>query len=229
MLTFETQNHCFMELKPVFEFLEALQQNNNRDWFKANEERFRQSVTIVGQLVQQLVVRINAFDGSIGQPDTRDCIFRIYRDVRFSHNKDPYKTHFGAYIAEGGKKSLKAGYYVHLQPGASFAGGGIYMPEPAVLKAIRNEIYYNTAEFKKIITAPEFTKYFDGIYGEKLKTSPKDFPKDFPEAALLAYKDYAVVHYFDDHSMTSESIIDQLVGVFEAQRHFNAFLNRAFE
>ncbi|HOY37989.1 MAG: DUF2461 domain-containing protein [Bacteroidales bacterium] len=218
-----------MNLQRIFGFLNELQQNNNREWFRQNEAAYRQSVSLFEKFVQQLVIGINEFDPSIGHPEAKDCIFRIYRDVRFSHNKEPYKTNFGAYIAEGGKKSIKAGYYVHLQPGASFAGGGIYMPAPEILKAIRSEIYYNTEEFKRIMGAKEFTTYFSGIYGDKLKTCPKDFPKDFPDASLLVYKDYTVIHSFSDHEMFSENITDEILKVFRAQHPFNDFLNNALE
>lgn len=218
-----------MKLSPVYNFLSSLQDHNNREWFKANDASYRLAASAFAEFVQELIVRINEFDSSIGQPEVKDCIFRIYRDVRFSHNKDPYKTHFGAYMARGGKKGNLAGYYVHLQQGNTFVGGGIYMPSPEILKAIRTEIYYNAEELKEIMRATEFQKHFDGIYSEKLKICPKGFPKEFPDVGMLVYKGYAVVHYLNDETMNSNSVVDKVTAVYRAQRDFNAYLNTAIE
>ena len=157
----------------------------------------------------------------------KECTFRIFRDVRFSKNKLPYKTNFGAYIAKGGRKSPFAGFYVHIEPTDSFVGGGVYMPESKYLKAIRTGIFEDVEAYKTIINSAEFKKYFDGVYGEKLKSAPRDFPKEFSDIELLKNKHYAVVHQVSDAFWTSENLFDNLSQIFEIQFRFNAFLNKA--
>lgn len=216
-----------MQTKNIISFLNELQQHNNRDWLKQNDSQYKNALSDFAVLVNELIARIASFDESIGSPDARDCIFRIHRDVRFSANKDPYKTHFGAYIARGGRKSIYAGYYLHFQPASSFAGGGIYMPEPHILKAIRTEIYNNAEAFKAIIDSSQFKKFFNGIYGQRLKTCPKGFDKDFRDVALLSYKDYAVVCQLSDREVLSDDIINRITQIYKAQHSFNAYLNAA--
>jgi uncharacterized protein (TIGR02453 family) len=173
------------------------------------------------------LAELNKVDPGINNLKAKDCIFRIYRDVRFSKNKEPYKSNFGAFMVKGGKKSNFAGYYIHIEPDQSFVGGGIYMPEPGILRSIREEIYTHTEEYKSIIGNKTFRKYFPEIYGEKLSTAPKGFPKDFPDIDLLKNKHYAVAHYVKDSFWTSKNIISDLTEIFSVQYRFNEFLNRA--
>lgn len=128
-------------MKNVIEFLSGLKANNNREWFQANKNQYEESREKILFITELLINEIRKFDKDIPAMDPKDCLFRIYRDVRFSHDKQPYKTHFGSYIARGGRKSTRAGYYFHIDPDASFLGGGIYMPESNVIKALRNAIY----------------------------------------------------------------------------------------
>jgi uncharacterized protein (TIGR02453 family) len=142
----------------------------------------------------------------------------------------PYKTNFGAFIAKGGRKGINAGYYIHVEPGECFLAGGIYMPSGPMLKALREEIYENIEEFKTITHEPSFLKHFGSeFWGEKLKTAPKGFPKDFPDIEYLKYKNYTIVKNEPDRIYLRMTFIDEVREVFKAIKPFNSFLNRAVE
>ncbi len=218
-----------MNLANTYEFLTDLQVNNDRNWFQKNNERYQQAKKEFELFTEKLIIKTREIDPSIGALSAKDCVFRIYRDARFSLNKDPYKTNMGAYIVRGGKKSPYAGYYVHIEPGGSFLGGGIYMPMPPVLNALRTEVYENTAEFKKILNDKEFKKVFPEIYGEKLKTAPKGFPKDFEDIELLKFKHYSLSHSVPDEFWFAEDVEEKVISNFKQQLKFNNYLNRAVE
>jgi uncharacterized protein (TIGR02453 family) len=214
-----------MNLQNTSKFLISLQHNNNREWFKANEKLYQTAKKEFETLIELLILGIKEFDTEISNISAKDCVFRIFRDVRFSHNKEPYKANFGAFIAPNGRKSEYAGYYVHFEPGNSFLGGGIYMPQPDVLRAIRNAIYDDSKHYKDIINNPKFKKYFSEIYGEKLKTAPKGFPKDFPDIDLLKPKHYALSHPISDSFWQTDKILVNALDIFKTQFTFNRFLN----
>ena len=136
--------------KNILLFLNELKNNNNRDWFHANKPKYNEAKVEFENYINNLIPEIGKFDNEIKHLEAKECIFRIFRDVRFSKDKSPYKPNFGAYIVKGGKKSGNAGYYLHIEPENSFLGGGIYMPPSNILKAIRIEIYENIDEFKSI-------------------------------------------------------------------------------
>ena len=216
-----------MDLKIPINFLNQLRKNNNRDWFKTNKALYLKAKKQFDQFIEIIILVIKDIDSEIDVPSAKECTFRIFRDVRFSKNKSPYKTNFGAYIAKGGRKSPFAGFYVHIEPNESFVGGGVYMPEAKYLKAIRTEIYENTDDYKEIINNKTFKKHFDRIYGEKLKLAPKGFPKDFADIDLLKNKHYVVAHKVDDIFWTSEKLIEELTKIFKIQFPFNKFINKA--
>jgi uncharacterized protein (TIGR02453 family) len=218
-----------MEFSNVFKFLTELAENNNRDWFNQHKKRYLAIKNEFDMYVGNLIRALNEIDPSIGHVDAKDCVFRIYRDVRFSLNKDPYKTHLGAYISKDGRKSQIAGYYVHVQPGQSFFAAGAYQPSSDVLKEIRYEILENTVEFKKIIEGKEFVKYFSKINGEKSKLAPKGFPKDFSDIDLLKFKSYEVIHSMDNDILLSKNIDDHLIEAVKVALPYNQFLNRAIQ
>ncbi|MFZ7122370.1 MAG: DUF2461 domain-containing protein, partial [Bacteroidota bacterium] len=165
----------------TFAFLKALKKNNNRDWFNDHKSEYENAKDNVLGFIQELVVAFSTFDSSLRGLEAKDCLFRIYRDTRFSKDKTPYKTNLGASINAGGKKSMGPGYYVHLEPGGSFIAGGIWMPPADEVKKIRQEIDYNGKDLKKILTKPSFKKAFGGLSREHaLKTAPKGYPKDHP-------------------------------------------------
>lgn len=213
-------------------FIKSLKKNNNREWFEANKKDFLSAKAEFETFIDALIRKIAKFDPSVGDKVAKDCVFRIYRDVRFSKDKSPYKTHFGAWITSAQSKSeasAKAGYYIHLEPGGAFLAGGAYTPEGPWLKAIRQEIDYNTAEFKKILNSASFKKYFGRMEGDQLANAPKEYPKDHPEIGLLKHKSFLAVHRLDDQMLTSDQFLNHAASVFKAMLPFNQFLNRAMD
>jgi uncharacterized protein (TIGR02453 family) len=211
----------------ILSFLKDLKKNNNREWFDENRERYREAKEAFEVYVSLVMAEIKQFDKEAVQTTPKDCIFRIFRDIRSTHDKTPYKNNFGAYIAKGGRKSPLAGYYVHFEPGSSMLAGGIYMPQPDVLKAIRTSIYHNIDEFKEIISKPRFVKHFDSIEGPRISTAPKGFPKDFSDIALLQFKWYSVGKMEPDSAVAKPGYMDEIREVFGAMVPFNRFLNEA--
>jgi len=218
-------------MKPdILDFLTDLKANNNREWFQEHKSRYEVARKTFEAFIDELIPRIRAIDPRIDLITAKDCVFRIYRDVRFSTDKSPYKPNMGAYIARGGKGSQMAGYYVHFEPGASFLAGGIYMPQPEILKKIREEIYYQVDEFKKIINNKEFLEVFGEIHDpEKMKNPPKGFAKDFPDIDLLKFRNYAVMHQVTDEKILKEEYLDYAADVFKTLYPFNVFFNRMFD
>ncbi|HET7733030.1 MAG TPA: DUF2461 domain-containing protein, partial [Paludibacter sp.] len=152
---------------------------------------------------------------------------RIYRDTRFSHDKTPYKTHFGVFIASaGGRKSQRGGYYLHLDPNGCFVAAGVWCPQPDLLKALRQSVYDNIDEMNEIRQNPEFSRYFNDFYEEdKLKTVPRGFPKDFPDVELLKLKHYMVEYKFDNKMVESDNFVQQVAQIVKCAYPLNRFLN----
>jgi len=212
--------------RQILDFLSELKENNNREWFQANKEKYESARLCFEDFVNVMIPRITKFDPKISNITAKDCMFRIYKDVRFSKDKLPYKTNFGAFMARGGRKGPFAGYYLHIEPGASLLAGGIYMPMPEVLKAVRNEIFENTDEFLAIINNKLFKKYFSEIDGEKLKSAPRDYPKEFPFIDLLKYKSYCTVYMLSDNDLLKSSFQDDALKIFAAMLPFNNYFNK---
>lgn len=218
-----------MNLQQPLEFLMKLQVNNDRNWFKENDTLYREAKSGFENYIDQLIGEIKKMDTSVVVENAKACMFRIFRDVRFSNNKEPYKTNFGAFIARGGRKSPFAGYYVHMQPDESFLGGGIYMPQAPYLNAIRMAIFKDPETYKAIIQNPSFENTFGGIFGEKLKTAPKGFPKDWPDIELIRNKHYAVSHAVENEFWVESDPVNGAMEVFQKQYEFNQYLNRIVE
>ena len=211
----------------ILNFLSELKENNNREWFAANKERFEQAKKEFEQLGSRLIMEISRFDEDIKHVDVKDCVFRIYRDIRFSHDKTPYKTHFGIYIAAGGgRKSPRGGYYLHLDPAGSFFGSGVWMPRPEVLKALRQSIYDNIDEFNEIIHQPKFKKAYPKLNDEgKLKKLPVGFPADFPDADVLKNRSFLVDYPLSEEELQSPDFVNHLAKLAETAYPFLSFLN----
>jgi len=216
-----------MPIDNILQFLNELKINNNREWFAENKKWYDQVKAEFEQICKELILEISKFDEEIKHVEVKDCIFRIYRDTRFSHDKTPYKTHFGIYIASaGGRKSPRGGYYFHLDPAGCFAGVGVWSPEPAMLKALRQSVFDNIDELNEIRNNPEFSQYFGKFFkDDKLKTVPQGFPKDFPEAELLKLKHYLVDFSFNEAQLKSENFIQFVADVFRCGYPLNRFLN----
>jgi TIGR02453 family protein len=218
-------------LEKSLSFLTVLKDNNYKEWFHENKPLYEEAKKEFEDFVGLLIKEIKLIDNEIGYPEPKDCIFRIFRDIRFSNDKTPYKTNFGAYIAKGGsKKSEFGGYYFHLEPGNSLLAGGIWLPQPDILKAIREEIYHNTDEFLAILTHKEFKKHLGSIDGDyMLKTAPKDYPKDWPHIELLKHKSYTVSKALSQELFTNGKLLDEVSTVFKAIMPLNKFFNRVID
>ena len=214
-------------MKAILDFLSDLQQNNTREWFDENRKRYEKSKEQMLFFTELMIQEIRKFDPDIPMMNPKDCLFRIFRDVRFSNDKSPYKTNMGSFIAAGGRKSDRAGYYIHLEPGGSFLGGGVWCPQPEPLKAIRYEIVDNAQDFKSIINDPNFSKYYKNIEGEKLKTAPKGFDKEFTDIDLLKYKSYAFTTPIRDEQIIGPDFIDFAISAFKELHKANQFINTA--
>lgn len=213
-------------ISQILTFLKELQRNNNREWFHANKQRYDSLHKAHIETVQQLINRIALFDQEVAGLDAKDCLFRIYRDIRFSPNKLPYKTHFGAYIAaQGGRNSERSGYYLHLEPSNCFLSGGVYMPQPKLLKMLRQDIYDHIDEFLDIIENPDFKKLFPTLEGETLKRMPAGFPPDFEYGEILRHKDFCVSAPMPDAFFAGDNWLQQAAGCFEKLLPFTRFLN----
>jgi len=212
--------------KNLFTFLRELKQNNHKEWFHEHKPVYQTLRKQFEQLIAQTILAIAQFDDSVKTIEPKQCIFRINRDIRFSKDKSPYKNNFGAFIAPGGRNSGLAGYYIHLEPDNCLLAGGIYMPPPDRLKAVRTEIFENTEEFKKIIHHKNFKKHFGKIISDKmLKTAPKGFPKDFNDIDLLKYKHYTVIKKVPEDMVTSDKFTAEVSQTFKALYPFNRFIN----
>jgi len=213
----------------VIEFLQELSENNNREWFQNNKKRYDESREKVLFITDVLINEIRKFDPEIPLLEPKDCLFRIFRDVRFSNDKRPYKTNFGSFIAKGGRKSSYAGYYFHIEPNTSFIGGGIYMPDAEHLKAIREYIAENGEEFLAITTTKSFKKVFPEMMDDKLKTAPKGFSPEHEFIDFLRYKSFAFSSQLSKTEILADTYIEQLVQSFKTLQPVNRFLNDALE
>ncbi len=203
-------------MKPVLEFLRSLAENNNRDWFNDHKATYQEALGIFKNFVAGLLDGIVSFDPTLSGLEPKDTIFRIYRDVRFSKNKEPYKTHFGAWMAKGGRKSTDAGYYFHLEPGGTFMAAGVHSPPPEQLKLIRQEILFNPGEFKKVFLAPGITGNFERYgHDDKLKKGPAGFPADFELIEELKFKHYIYGRNYSDDEVLEPDFVTRVVSDYK--------------
>ena len=210
-------------------FLSALKKNNNKPWFDAHRDQYEAARIDFSNYIQLVIEAVQKSDTTITGLTSRDCLFRINRDIRFSKDKTPYKVAFGASIKRGGRKSPFAGYYFHLEPGASFAGGGLWMPEAAVLKNMRQEIDYNWEEFQGIVQEKSFKKIYGDLYkgGDvSLSTMPKGYEKDNPAADYLRLKSFIAETKVGDEELVKGSLHKRTVSAFEALQPLLTFSNR---
>lgn len=213
----------------TLQFLRDLKDNNNKAWFDKHKPQYETAKADFENFVSAFLARMAALDAAFAEQRAKDCIYRIYRDVRFSKNKTPYKNHFSAYFARGGRKWDGAGYYLQLEPGNIFAAGGMWMPQPAVLKNIRQEIDYNFAEFQAILQNKKFSKTFGSLEGEKLHRPPLGYDAANPAIEFLKQKSFIMRSSLTDAAFCSAKAQDKLLEVFSTLSPLVAFLNRAVE
>lgn len=217
-------------METIIPFLNKLSENNNREWFQANKKEFDKAQKELQSFINALIEKLKVSEPELGELTAKDCMFRIYRDTRFSKDKQPYKTNMGAVIAPGGRKSSKGCYYVHIDPNGCFLAGGRYMPEGEELKNIRQEIDYNLSEFESILNTDTFKKHFSGLdQNHRLKTTPKGYDAENPAIDHLKNKSFTVSVSFKADKITKNNFMDYCLDVFAAIRPLNAFINRSAE
>ena len=210
----------------TLKFLSNLKKNNNKPWFDKNKPLYEAVRNDIITIAAEVIKEVAKFDAAVSTVDPKKSVFRIYRDIRFSADKTPYKNNMGFWMAGGGLSS--AGYYVHLQPGASFFGGGIWMPEAEKLAKIRQEIDYNFSDFKKIISAPAFKKTFGELSTEsKLSRPPKNYDENNPAIEYLKLKSFTCGTKLSDAQVMSPNFAKETAKAFKAMYPFIKFLNNA--
>jgi uncharacterized protein (TIGR02453 family) len=216
----------------TIKFLKGLKRNNKKEWFDKNRSAYDDARSDFETFIQSVISVHSKNDPDIEELIAKKCMFRINRDIRFSKDKSPYKTNFGASMDKGGKKSGFAGYYFHLEPGQSFFGGGLWMPMPETVKKVRQEIDYCFDEFNEIVSSKKFKSLYGDLYtGEDIKLSrvPQGFDKDHPASEYLKFKSWLMIANIDDATLSSKSLLKKTVDGFILLQPFLRFLNRAIE
>jgi uncharacterized protein (TIGR02453 family) len=217
----------------TLQFLKQLAKNNNKEWFDINRKKYEAAKADYVQSVQKIIDEFSKTDATLSSVEAKKCMFRINRDIRFSKDKSPYKINMGASINAGGKISFNAGYYLHIQPGESFVGGGVYQPMPDVLKKVRQEVDYNFDEFSKIINSKKFKAiYKNGLSkgGEmSLSRPPKGYDENNPAIEYLKLKSFIAMTPLTDEQITDKKFVSTVVKAFEALHPMILFLNKALE
>ena len=237
-----------MNQKFILSFLSQVAANNNRDWFHAHRDLYEAAHAEWEQAVGRFLQLIVGFDPEVGTQQVKDCMYRFYRDTRFSPDKSPYKTHFGAYINAHGKKALRGGYYIHLEPGACMLAVGNYWLPTNILTACRNEIMSNADEWLRCVSNPDFQRYFlsqpdapnpfwgetkgvssSGFGLEKLKKCPAGFPKDWEHVEWLRLKDYCAWHSVGDDFFEGDGWLEETERIMRAAKPMMDFVNAVID
>jgi len=217
-------------MESILAFLNQIKKNNSKEWLDAHRTEYQAATQSFNLLVEKLIAGISGFDTSIKGLTVKDCTYRFNRDIRFSANKMPYKTHFGAFICPNGKKSGFSGYYFHIEPtdsgflNSSMLCAGLYSPQPIVLKSIREEIYLNGDSFEKVVRE---AKSFVLEDEHALKNVPRGYPADFQYAEYLKIKNPSVYKRIDETFLLSDTFLEKTLEAFRETVSFNAWLNKA--
>jgi len=214
-----------INLEPTLTFLADISKNNNKPWFEQHRPAYEAAREAFERFTDALIDEFRIAD-DLRDLTAKDCISRIYRDIRFSKDKSPYKNHMWATIAPGGKKATRMGYHFAIQPqGRSMIASGMWEPTAEQLANFRQAIDHNAAKFRQIVAEKTFTDYFNRIEGEKLKTAPQGYDRNHPDIDLLQYKQVLVVHYFTDQQVLANDFLDQVEAGCRAMRPFVDYLN----
>lgn len=216
--------------KESLQFLEDLKANNNRDWFQDNKKRYELYKKEYHQLVADFLDVMKPLDPSLELLEVKNCTFRINRDIRFSKDKSPYKGHMGVWLSSGAKGANRAGYYVHIEKGASFIAGGFYSPEADDLKKLRREIAFFYDDLEEIVGSTAFKNIFGQLEvteSNSLKNAPKDYDKDHPAIAFLKLKSFTASHKFDTKEVLQKDFVSRTSQKLIALKPLNDFINRA--
>lgn len=222
-------------MKEILNFLRDLERNNNREWFHENKSRYEKVLKKWHAFCEELIMEIGKFDEDIAKLTVKDCTYRIYRDTRFSKDKSPYKTHFGVFLAPGGKKSMHAGYYLHIgtgtaggYPAAHMLASGNYCYDTKAVKILREDISYGWEEFEGTVlakVAPGFRIDMDGA----LKKVPKEFDASAPYADFMRLRSFCLVNDIDDDFITAPDLAERVAEMFRTTKPFNDYVNRAVD
>ena len=197
--------------KSTLQFLTAIKKNNNREWFEKNKDRYVVAKDNVAEMIDAFLKEAVKFEKGFANLTSKECVYRIYRDVRFSKDKKPYKNNLGASVNVGGKKAMNAGYYIHVEPGRAFIAGGMWMPPGDQLKMIRQEIDYNGKDIRAILKKKDFKSYYGELdQSYALKTSPKGYAKDHKDIEILKLTSFIVWHPFKDTEVLNKSFVKEI-------------------
>ncbi len=210
-------------------FLKELKQNNNKPWFDEHRKQYENAKSNYLSCAASILAEMQKSDSSLEVLQPKDCIFRINRDIRFSADKSPYKTNLGIVLYPNGKKSNLAAYYLHIEPGNSFVGGGLWMPDAALLQKVRKEIAYFYEDLRHVLDTPEFSKLFGDLdveEGQKLSRPPKGYDADDPAIEYLKLKSFTVGVPVSDDILLSEKMTSIVVHHLNILKPFLSFINR---
>ncbi len=214
-------------MKSILAFLKDLEKNNNRDWFNANKAQYLEAKSGFDIFIDSLIVELQLMDPRVAGATAKNSVFRIYKDIRFSKDKTPYKTHFGAYMISGGRKSQLPGYYIHIKNGESFIAGGMYKPGPDQLKAIRREILNFPEDIVEIVESKEFKENYSFHENDKLKRPPQGYSADAEQIELIKNKHFIASKSIPDEWITQSDFSRKLIDTCQGLLPLNNFIHRA--
>lgn len=226
-----------MNTQLILQFLNDVAANNNRPWFQQHKDEYQTAKFDYENGITQAIEALAAFDPEIAHLTVKDCVYRFYRDIRFSDDKSPYKRHFGAYICAHGKKALRGGYYLHVEPGNCMLAVGSYWLPTNILTSCRNEIMDNIDDWRRAVENEKFVHFFGlpnenewgksgkGFGLEALKTCPSGFPRDYEYIQYLRMKDYCCWKRVPDSFFEGENWLEEMVKVFKVAKPMMDFVN----
>jgi len=204
------------DLSKTLAFLSDVKENNNREWFTENKKNYQEALDQMISFADDLLDEMKKHD-QIETVSGKKSLFRIYKDVRFSKDKSPYKINLSGSFRRA-TNALRGGYYFHIQPGSSFLAGGFWAPNSQDLKHIREQIAQEPELLRKIIEEKSFKKYFGELRGDQVKTAPKGFSKEDPAIDLLRYKQMIVTHEFTDKEVMTKGFAKKVSDGFQQMR-----------
>ncbi len=216
-------------MEAVLEFLRQLTRNNSKIWFDAHRDQYQHLRASVTALAQNVHAGLLEYDSGLALCDPAKSVFRINRDVRFSKNKQPYKTNMGFWLSPGAKSAVAAGYYVHLDPQGSFIAAGIYMPPADALEKVRREIYYRGVELDQLLNATQIKKSFGMLEDHRLKTVPRGYYKEHPYMDYLRQKSFVLVQTLENEALKQDRIGHYLAKQLAPAVPLVKFINEALE
>lgn len=224
--------HNFKEMisPKILQFLKDIKENNNREWFHDNKAYYEEYKKEYSKLIQEFLDEMIPMDDSLRHLEVKNCSFRIARDIRFSKDKTPYKTHAGIWLSGGTKNTNLPGYYIHIEEGKSFIGGGVWWPDNTDLKKIRKEIAYFTEDLEEVLQNKNFKKEFGDFErneSNSLKTSPKDYEKNHPAIEYLKLKSFTAGQNLEDKILKDKDFVKNISQKLITLKPLNEFLTRA--